>query len=320
MCMPAAVGFRVLQVAVAVFHRMDLSKHADKATTAQRFARALHDSWGVGNPDCQNGALLLLAVGDRQVRGPQEPWTARKPCWCWTMLVWQLQQPQDTRLAPTCMPQHRVMLSLLRTQPRLCGACCCPSCSVEKGVSTAAAPACCCCCCCCTGLHQHRRGHQGSCVRGAAGGGPGRHQTSSETQTVRQERHRAGRVIHWCNSTRPSSCSALLAGSIAWLSTAHHRKLNELCPVPRWALVDGTPPNNPVSSCTPAALAVPAGMRKRSCHVCSSWACWRLASSQTLVAWTAMMDWASFCSSSAALLPSWAGRGSATGRGASATR
>jgi hypothetical protein len=55
------------QVAVAVFHRMNLAKHQDKAAAAQHFARALHDSWGVGNPDCQNGALLLLAVGDRQV-------------------------------------------------------------------------------------------------------------------------------------------------------------------------------------------------------------------------------------------------------------
>jgi hypothetical protein len=58
---------RLTQVAVAVFHRMNLAKHQDKAAAAQHFARVLHDSWGVGNPDCQNGALLLLAVGDRQV-------------------------------------------------------------------------------------------------------------------------------------------------------------------------------------------------------------------------------------------------------------
>lgn len=42
-------------------------KQADKAATAEAFARALHDDWGVGNPACQNGALLLLAVGDKQV-------------------------------------------------------------------------------------------------------------------------------------------------------------------------------------------------------------------------------------------------------------
>jgi hypothetical protein len=60
-----------LQVAVAVFHRMSTAKHGDKAVAAQEFARALHDRWGVGNPDCQNGALLLLAVGDKQVRDHQ---------------------------------------------------------------------------------------------------------------------------------------------------------------------------------------------------------------------------------------------------------
>lgn len=54
-------------MAVAVFHRMKAGRHADMGDVAQRFARALHDQWGVGNPDCQNGALLLLAVGDRQV-------------------------------------------------------------------------------------------------------------------------------------------------------------------------------------------------------------------------------------------------------------
>lgn len=58
-----------------MFHRMSTRKHhGDKAFAAQHFARALHDDWGVGNPDCQNGALLLLAVGDREVgaRGPCE--------------------------------------------------------------------------------------------------------------------------------------------------------------------------------------------------------------------------------------------------------
>lgn len=70
-CMAAAVTpshNRRQQVAVAVFHRMKAGKHADMGDAAQHFARALHDYWGVGNPDCQNGALLLLAVGDRQVR------------------------------------------------------------------------------------------------------------------------------------------------------------------------------------------------------------------------------------------------------------
>lgn len=61
-----ASNFSAAQVAVAVLHRMDTRKHADKAAAAKHFARTLHDQWGVGNPSCQNGALLLLAIGDRQ--------------------------------------------------------------------------------------------------------------------------------------------------------------------------------------------------------------------------------------------------------------
>ena len=49
-------------------HKMDHAKHADKAAAAQAFARALHDSWGVGDPMCQNGVLLFVAIGNREVR------------------------------------------------------------------------------------------------------------------------------------------------------------------------------------------------------------------------------------------------------------
>ncbi|KAF8071290.1 hypothetical protein HT031_001373 [Scenedesmus sp. PABB004] len=54
-------------VAVAVMHHMDHRRYADKGAAAQGFARALHDAWGVGSAACQNGALILLAIGDRQV-------------------------------------------------------------------------------------------------------------------------------------------------------------------------------------------------------------------------------------------------------------
>ncbi len=37
------------------------------AATAERFARQLHDAWGVGSAACDNGVLLLLATKDRQV-------------------------------------------------------------------------------------------------------------------------------------------------------------------------------------------------------------------------------------------------------------
>ncbi|WIA12293.1 hypothetical protein OEZ85_012349 [Tetradesmus obliquus] len=62
-----ASGQKGFQVAVALMHKMDHAKHADKAATTQAFAKALHDAWGVGNPECQNGLLLLMAISDRQV-------------------------------------------------------------------------------------------------------------------------------------------------------------------------------------------------------------------------------------------------------------
>lgn len=57
-----------LQIAVALMHKMDRAKHTDKAAAAQAFAKALHDAWGVGNPACQNGVLLFVAIGNREVR------------------------------------------------------------------------------------------------------------------------------------------------------------------------------------------------------------------------------------------------------------
>jgi uncharacterized membrane protein YgcG len=60
-------GTKGFQIAVALMHKMDHAKHADKAAAAQAFAKALHDAWGVGNPACQNGVLLLLAISNREV-------------------------------------------------------------------------------------------------------------------------------------------------------------------------------------------------------------------------------------------------------------
>lgn len=47
---------------------MALAPGQDPAAAAQSFAKALHDAWGVGDAQCNNGVLLLLSVGDRQVR------------------------------------------------------------------------------------------------------------------------------------------------------------------------------------------------------------------------------------------------------------
>ncbi len=39
----------------------------DKAATAASMAKGLHDAWGVGDEQCNNGVLMLLSVGDRQM-------------------------------------------------------------------------------------------------------------------------------------------------------------------------------------------------------------------------------------------------------------
>eukprot|EP00191_Tetraselmis_sp_GSL018_P010159 CAMPEP_0177596786 /NCGR_PEP_ID=MMETSP0419_2-20121207/11325_1 /TAXON_ID=582737 /ORGANISM="Tetraselmis sp., Strain GSL018" /LENGTH=540 /DNA_ID=CAMNT_0019088835 /DNA_START=174 /DNA_END=1792 /DNA_ORIENTATION=- len=57
------------QVAVAVVKSMDRSFRAGKSagTAARLFAKGLHDSWGVGSAECNNGVVLFLSVEDRQV-------------------------------------------------------------------------------------------------------------------------------------------------------------------------------------------------------------------------------------------------------------
>lgn len=37
------------------------------ASQAAKFAEQLHDDWGVGDEECNNGVLLLLAIQERQV-------------------------------------------------------------------------------------------------------------------------------------------------------------------------------------------------------------------------------------------------------------
>lgn len=50
-----------------MLRKMDLGQGEAPAEAAHAFAQTLHDSWGVGDPACQNGVLFLLAVDDRQV-------------------------------------------------------------------------------------------------------------------------------------------------------------------------------------------------------------------------------------------------------------
>ncbi|KAK9815261.1 hypothetical protein WJX72_000811 [[Myrmecia] bisecta] len=62
-----SAGSRGYKVAVAVMQQMQLQDGLDAAQQAEVFAKALHDAWGVGDASCNNGVLLLLSKGDRQV-------------------------------------------------------------------------------------------------------------------------------------------------------------------------------------------------------------------------------------------------------------
>ena len=55
------------QIGVAVLNRMRSDSDESVAERAEKFAKHLHDSWGVGNAGCDDGALLLISTGDRQV-------------------------------------------------------------------------------------------------------------------------------------------------------------------------------------------------------------------------------------------------------------
>ncbi|KAJ1420230.1 TLP18.3, Psb32 and MOLO-1 founding proteins of phosphatase-domain-containing protein [Ochromonadaceae sp. CCMP2298] len=56
------------QVAVAIVSRMDLTEYGgDVDKSASRFARSLHDRWGVGDKVKNDGVLVFLSIADRAV-------------------------------------------------------------------------------------------------------------------------------------------------------------------------------------------------------------------------------------------------------------
>jgi len=57
---------RGYQVAFAIARRMRLGADSKEAA-AQRFAKGLHDRWGVGHAACNDGIVLFLSKDDRQV-------------------------------------------------------------------------------------------------------------------------------------------------------------------------------------------------------------------------------------------------------------
>ncbi|KAG1655863.1 hypothetical protein FOA52_012513 [Chlamydomonas sp. UWO 241] len=62
-----SAGQQGFQVAVAVMQSFESLTFESKAAAAERIASALHDSWGVGMAECNNGVLVLLSVDDRQL-------------------------------------------------------------------------------------------------------------------------------------------------------------------------------------------------------------------------------------------------------------
>lgn len=54
-----------VQVAVALMRGMVFT--GDAGVAAGKFARRLHDLWGVGDARCNNGVLLLVSIKDRQI-------------------------------------------------------------------------------------------------------------------------------------------------------------------------------------------------------------------------------------------------------------
>ena len=55
------------QIGVAVLKKMLRIPGESVKETAEKFAKHLHDSWGVGHAGCDDGAMLLLSILDRQV-------------------------------------------------------------------------------------------------------------------------------------------------------------------------------------------------------------------------------------------------------------
>lgn len=52
------------QLAIAVFDSMSDTSISDKKQRAFQFAKDLHDRWGVGDAECQNGIVIVLSVQD----------------------------------------------------------------------------------------------------------------------------------------------------------------------------------------------------------------------------------------------------------------
>lgn len=49
------------EIGIAFIDAMNIMSSEEKEAAARRFAKNLHDSWGVGNKDCNNGVMIFLS-------------------------------------------------------------------------------------------------------------------------------------------------------------------------------------------------------------------------------------------------------------------
>ena len=60
-------AFVTSQVAFVAARSIVVPRGADEGESAEQFAAALMDKWGVGDASCNDGVLLLLTLQPRQV-------------------------------------------------------------------------------------------------------------------------------------------------------------------------------------------------------------------------------------------------------------
>jgi uncharacterized protein len=60
-------GISELQYGVAIISKMAINNDESIELASERYSRTLHDTWGVGDKDKQNGVLIFLSIEDRSV-------------------------------------------------------------------------------------------------------------------------------------------------------------------------------------------------------------------------------------------------------------
>ncbi len=66
---PCGSRYEGYQLAVLIINRMSSGYYPfrDSAQRAKRFAKDIHDKWGVGDAECHNGVVIFVSIDDRQM-------------------------------------------------------------------------------------------------------------------------------------------------------------------------------------------------------------------------------------------------------------